>query len=355
MNINKKVTKEIIGVDVGGTKIAVGLVLPDGSINDSMIFETDVSSSKATLDSIANAVKEFINFSNIRIDDDEVIGFGIPGLVDSENGIGIASVNLNWKNIPVRSELMSRLKLNCVIENDVRVGAIGEAIYGLAKEAKNFLYLNVGTGVSVVIMIEGNIYSGVNGLAGEIGHAVMLPGGPTCKCGGEGCLEAIVSGPAIAQWAQKKFDDKQTKLETMNQISDPKNMTSELVFKSAEDGDGFAIETIHEIGDVMAYALQYLALAYDPEMIVIGGGVVQGGDIFTNYVQHKLEYLATKSWVFGKIYKPGLVKISSLGPNAGILGAAALVTSRNDRKEKIFEKDDYFSANSEKDVQVWKY
>lgn len=285
-----------IGVDVGGTKVAVGLVSPSGEIIASMIGETDTSCPKATLDCIADLVLNFINLESIDLNAMDAIDFGIPGLVDPEKGIGIASVNLNWQNVPVRDELTKRLHKPCIIDNDVRTGAIGEGIYGHAKNSNNYVYLNVGTGVSAVIINERKVFKGENGLAGEIGHAIIDPRGPVCKCGGRGCLEAVVSGPAIA------------------------------------------IETLHEVGDAITYALQYLALAFDPELIILAGGVFLGGNILTNYIQKQLHTLAKYSWVFSSIYRPDLVRNSALGANAGLLGAAALVTFTNKLKGEYMER-----------------
>lgn len=326
--------KDIIGVDVGGSKIAVGLVSPRGSIDHAMVFETDVSSEKATLDCIAGAVEQFIDTYAIELQLNDAIGFGIPGLVDADRGIGIASVNLNWENVPVRSELSARLNRPCVIDNDVRVGAIGEAIYGQAIDASYFLYLNIGTGVSVVIMNDGKFFSGVHGLAGEIGHAVMIPDGPVCKCGGKGCLEAIVSGPGIALRAQQHAGQLGGNGKFSWNDAYRSELTPEQVFTQAIRGEEFALKTIREVGDILAYSLQYLALAYDPEMIVLAGGVVHGGNILIDHAQEQLKRLAEESWVFGKIYSHDLVRISALGTHAGVLGAAALVVIDNFRKEK---------------------
>lgn len=325
--------KAIIGVDVGGSKIAVGLVSPSGQVLHAMNFKTDVHSVPATLDSIANAVQMFIRRYELTLTEDDMVGFGIPGLVDAEKGIGLASVNLNWNNVPVRSELISRLNIPCVIDNDVRVGAIGEAIYGYAKDKSFFLYLNIGTGVSTVIMIEGQIFGGVNGLAGEIGHAVMIPDGPACKCGGFGCLEAIVSGPAIALRAQEKIKMSQGNNGSFPHADAILDLSPEQVFSAAANGESYAIETIQEVGGILARVLQYLALAYDPELIVLAGGVMQGGQVMMDYVQQQLGRMAEESWVFGKIFSEELVKVSASRSHAGILGAAALVVISNNRKE----------------------
>lgn len=318
--------KRIIGADVGGTKIAACLVDVDGKVLSSVRRPTDLAGPEATLDSIANAVKELMTSNGIDPKGIDAIGFGIPGLVDAEKGIGIASVNLGWKDVPVRVGLERRLGIRCAIDNDVRAGALGEARFGAARGLKNWVYLNIGTGISAVILLEGKVFLGVRGLAGEIGHAVIVPDGPKCKCGGEGCLEAVASGPGIAERALEKVTNGRiSSLAAQASSAARERLTAEAVFEAAGAGDGVAVETLEEVGTLMAYALQYLALAYDPDVIVIGGSVVRGSPLLFGTIRGKLRELSDRSWVFAKSYSKDLVVLSALGNNAGVLGAAALV------------------------------
>ncbi len=209
MGANPPPQKQIIGIDVGGTKIAACLVDLQGRILSTIRKPTDVSEPDATLDSIANSAKELMVANQLDYNRIAAIGFGIPGLVDAEKGMGIASVNLGWKNVPVRAGLEARLGIHCVIDNDVRAGAMGEARFGAAKGFKNFVYLNIGTGISAVILLDGKFFMGTRGLAGEIGHAVLVPEGLECKCGGHGCFEAVASGPGIAERALGKIKNGQ--------------------------------------------------------------------------------------------------------------------------------------------------
>jgi glucokinase-like ROK family protein len=316
---------QYIGIDVGGTKIAASLVDQRGRIMSSIRRPTDVTHPEATLDSIADAANELITNNNISKSEIDAIGFGIPGLVDPDKGIGIASVNLNWKNVPVRSGLEARLGVRCIIDNDVRTGALGEAHFGIGKGQKNLVYLNIGTGISAVILLDNKFFMGVNGLAGEIGHAVLVPDGLLCKCGGRGCFEAVASGPAIAARAHEKIKEGRSSILSSLCQDLSQQLTAEMVFEAAVQNDQVANETLEEIGTLMAYALQYLALAYDHNLIIIGGGVVQGGLPLVKNIWNKLQLLADNSWVFRKVYTKDLVKLSSLGNDAGVLGAAALV------------------------------
>jgi glucokinase len=317
--------EHVIGIDVGGTKIAACLIDLQGNILSTVRRPTIITTPEATLDSIADAAKELMHDNMIDSQCVDAIGFGIPGLVDAKGGIGIASVNLGWKNVAVRAGLESRLGTRCLIDNDVRVGALGEAYFGTAKGLKNLVYLNIGTGISAVILFNGKFYMGTHGLAGEIGHAVLNPNGPQCKCGGRGCFEAVASGPGIAQHALEKIKTGRESTLSTQILENPQSLTAEMVYDAATLGDPVAIETLIEIGTMMAYSLEYLALAYDPDIIVIGGSVVLGSPLLFQIIQQKLQELAESSWVFGKVFTNNLVKLSILGNNAGVLGAAALV------------------------------
>lgn len=341
MGSDRSPQKQIIGIDVGGTKIAACLIDSEGRIVSTIRRPTDITAQEATLDSIAAATKELMRVNLLEASSIDAIGFGIPGLVDAKKGIGIASVNLGWKNVPVRAGLEARLGIRCVIDNDVRVGALGEAYFGAGKGAKHLVYLNIGTGISAVILINGEFFMGSRGLAGEIGHAVLIPGGLGCKCGGQGCFEAVASGPGIVQRALDKIKAGRETTIIAPVSEDAQPLTAEKVFEAATYGDPVAIETLQEIGTLMAYALEYLALAYDPDVIVLGGSVVLGSPLLFQIIQQTLQGLAESSWVFGKAYSQDLVKLSTLGNNAGVLGAAALVAPQ------LFVKPQPFSDTLE--------
>ena len=324
MHYSRSKQAKLIGTDVGGTKIEVSLVDLHGNILASDRRPTDTTNPEVTLDCISEAVSKFAVINQLDLNKFKMLGFGIPGLVDSEKGIGIASVNLGWKNVKVRDGLESRLGIRCVIDNDVRAGARGEVLFGAAKGLRNLVYLNIGTGISAVVLLDDKFFLGVRGLAGEIGHAVLIPDGLECKCGGRGCFEAVASGPGIVSRAMEKIRNGRESI-IAPQISDSiSTVTAERVFYAANNGDPVAIETIKEVGALIAYSLEYLVLAYDPDIIVLGGSVILGSSILFRFIQEKLHELAECSWVFRKAYSKDLIKLSTLGNHAGVLGAAAL-------------------------------
>lgn len=314
----------VIGVDVGGTKIAGALVNHKGILQGHLVHRTNILSTAATLDSIAKLIHDILQRENMNGANIRGIGLGIPGLVDPEQGIGIASVNLNWENVFVKDEIQKRTGIPCAIENDVKAAALGELRYGASKGLKNLVYLNIGTGVAAAIVLNRKIYRGQNDMAGEIGHAVVDIHGPKCKCGGQGCLEAIVSGPAIVRRIQTKIESGQESI-LAQQLNRKPEITSKDVYEAASIGDLAALETVHEVSRFLANAIQFLALAYDPQRIVLGGGVAYSTPLFFENLMQAIKQLSQESWVSRHLLTPNFITVTPLGSNIGILGAAALV------------------------------
>ena len=314
----------VVGVDVGGSKVAAALVDARGGIFGSLRSPTELSSSEATLDCIASTVNRSIQSSGIPRGQISGVGVGIPGMVDPVLGIGVASVNLNWKDVAVVQALQSRLVLPCWIENDVKAAGMGEARYGAGKGKRSLVFLTIGTGVAAAVILENNIYRGSSGLAGEIGHAVIDRRGPACKCGGQGCLEALVSGPAIAARAAGKIQSGRHSVIADMIEGHTADLSARTVFEAARLDDPLALETIDDACQDLAIAIQWLALAYDPQVIVLGGGVSQAGSLLLTPLMRQVQRLASASWVFGKLYNPEFLQISRLGEQIGVLGAAAL-------------------------------
>lgn len=321
------ISSAVIGVDVGGTKIAAALVDADGKLSGRVRSPTDLSSTEATLDSIAAAARAALDLSGFSSDQVSGVGLGIPGLVDPQRGIGLASVNLGWHDVPVRDSLQSRLGLPCIIENDVRAAALGEAFFGAGSGLEILVFLTIGTGIAASVVLEGHIYRGAHSLAGEIGHAVIQPGGPLCKCGGHGCFESLASGPSIAGRLRSKFESRSGSSQQHLPAEAVRNLTAEEVFRLVAQGDELATETIREVADDVAFVLQFLALTYDPQVIVLAGGVSQAGQLFLDPVRKSLERYAVDNWVFNRVYTQELVQLSQLGEDIGILGAAALINA----------------------------
>jgi glucokinase len=210
------------------------------------------------------------------------------------------------------------------VENDVRAAALGEARFGAGRQTALQLFLVIGTGIAATLVMDRRIYRGAHNLAGEIGHAVLDPEGPLCKCGVRGCFESLAAGPAIsARYAQKLLAAGRDGSQNLQDLN--RGITAETVFRLAGDGDLLAKETVNETAEYVAHALQFLALAYDPEIIVIAGGVSRAGASFLTPVREALERRVKRSLVLAKMYTPDLVQLSQLGKEISVLGAAALV------------------------------
>lgn len=309
----------VVGVDVGGTKIAAALIDAEGVPLHRVRYPTEISSPQATLDSIAYSIDQVIEEAGMRRADIYAVGLGIPGLIDPVRGIGVASVNLNWRNVPVRAGLQERLGLPCFIENDVKAAALGEARYGAGRGLDSLVFMIIGTGIAASVVQNHTILRGAHGVAGEIGHAIIDPNGPLCKCGGRGCFEALASGPAIAARALSKLaNGRSSSLASLAEI------TAEDVFEAAGRDDPLACQTIQEVAGYVAFVVQFLALAYDPQVIVLGGGIPLAGDLFFAPVQKALEKQASANWVFREMYSPDLVQVTRMGADIAVIGAAAL-------------------------------
>jgi glucokinase len=317
-----------IGVDVGGTKIAAGLVDAQGHIHDRVQRPTPAGSPENILRGIADVVEEVIAASSLERGAIEAVGLGIPGPVDPERGIGIVSVNLGWRDVPVRSELEKMLGKPCFIENDVKAAALGEYRYGRGQGLSDMVYLSIGTGIEAPMILDGRLYRGPTGMAGEVGHAIVDREGPRCKCGATGCLEALASGPAIAARAETKIKSGRTSVLMRTPAAGQGQITAEKVFEAAANGDRVAMETVEETGDYLAFAVQLLIMMLDPQLVVIGGGVAQAGDVLLGQIRRSLARQAEESYVFKDVFRPERVQLTRLGSDAGILGAVSLVAPR---------------------------
>lgn len=311
-----------IGVDVGGTKIAAAVVDASGRLTHRVQRATDVSGVDATLASIRAAIEAVLADAGPTAGDVGGVGLGIPGKVDPVSGVGLLSVNLGWRDAPVVATLEAALGLPCRIENDVSVGALGEARYGAGRDRQSLVYLSLGTGVAARVVIDGRLYRGAGGMAGEIGHLVSDPDSLLCKCGARGCLEAIASGPGIAARAQQAVDARTPT--ALRDMAAGGPVTTRMVFAAADAGDEVAQTIVERTGQYLGGAVKTLIMLYDPEIVVLGGGLAQAGNRLTAAIIREVDRLAAESYVFRDLWRPDRLAVSVLGPDVALLGAAAL-------------------------------
>ena len=314
-------TKFSIGIDLGGSHITAALVDQNGHIK----VRKKVSFTKAPngahgLRLIIQQVKSFTNISSL-ISNHSVIGLGLacPGGVDAERGIVLAdSPNLiGWKGTKVKQELEKALKIRVFIDNDANLAGWGEKCWGAGKGARNLICLTLGTGVGGGIIIDNQIYRGSHFYAAEIGHMMIDPGGQICSCGQAGHLEALVSGPAIvaryASYTLKVYPERSRRAQRST-------LHAKAIFDMARKGDKIAQEVVNQTVYYLGIACASLINIFDPEMVVIGGGVANAGEILFR----PLRQIVKKS-IMKHPYRRPLIVPAKLGEDAGLLGAAALV------------------------------
>jgi glucokinase len=319
----------IIGVDVGGTKIAAGLVDRDGQVSGRVKIPTDTSHPAKTLQAIADAISGVMQEAVVSAAQIKAIGLGIPGIVDPVRGTCLFSANLGWENVAVQDWLEQATGLPCAIENDVSAGALGESLYGAGQGQRQMVYLSLGTGIAARAIINGQLYNGAHGMAGEIGHLMCDPTGPRCRCGAIGCLEALAAGPALAEAAQQKIQDGSASPLLLKQLQHPEEqMRAEHVFAAAALGDSVAHQIIQRAARYLAYGLSFLVFTYDPQCIVIGGGLAtEQSPLMTAIHQETARWIAQSPVARGRI-GADIIRPARLQQDAGIVGAGALILAQ---------------------------
>jgi glucokinase-like ROK family protein len=279
LEVNPEIGR-VLGVDMGATHL--GLVLADFSARviaeDEFPFDVSLGP-RDCLKIVDQQVRTFLEKHKCYLDDVAAIGVGVPGPVVSEKGgVIVPPIMPGWDNFPIRSHLETLWGHPVKLNNDAELGALGEWAYGAGRSENNLLYIKVGYGIGAGLLLNGIIYSGATGSAGEIGHITINEHGPLCTCGNRGCLEAFAGGRAIAEQARKAIKlGKRTQLSTINPIE---KITAFDVAMEARKGDLVAQEIISSAGQYLGIAIASLINVVNPSMIVIGGGVSQMGDLF---------------------------------------------------------------------------
>jgi glucokinase-like ROK family protein len=254
------------------------------------------------------------------INSDLILGYGItvPGLIDIKKGMSLSY--LQFGNQPIEKSFREIFKKPVFIEHDTRAMAWGEAWFGLAKNKENVLFINIGSGIGLGIIINGQLYHGNSGLCGEFGHIQMNPDGELCYCGKIGCLETIASGAAMVKKSQEKIrNGKSTILKTIVN-NDIEAITLKNIIDAANNGDLFAIELIEEAGEYLAKAMSILIHLFNPEAIIIGGEISDAGNLITDPVQQKLNKYAMQ-----RLKQDTTILLSELKEKAGLMGILPIV------------------------------
>jgi glucokinase len=310
----------ILGIDLGGTKILSSVINPQGEMlsRDHSITPA-AEGPEGVIQAILQSAERACEGAAIATDRVAAVGIGAPGLADTEAGILYTSPNLpGWKDVPLRDIIQEKFKKRAFLINDGNAAALGEYYFGAAKGVAHFIYVTISTGIGGGIIIDGKVLNGSKGMAGEIGHMTIADEGPPCRCGNRGCWEALASGTALAKAARKRIE---TGVDTtILSLADGKieSVTAQTVQSAAEKGDPVAHQLISQTAYYFGVGLANLINIFNPEMIVIGGGLSNMGDRLL-----KPAYEEAGRRAFQRMYRSVRFVKASLGRNCGVLGAAA--------------------------------
>ena len=308
----------VIGVDLGGTKIYIALVDLEGNIIKEKTVETLAHEGEQA---VMGRIIDTINYVIDGTDKDLIraIGIGSPGPLDVKNGVIIETANLPFKNFEIVKTIKEEYELPTYLDNDANVATLGEFMFGAGKGTENMVFITASTGIGGGAVLNGKLFRGATGNALEVGHMTVSTEGPRCGCGNLGCAEALGSGTAIGRRAKEAVS---TNVKTSLKNYD--NVTSKEVFKEAANGDRVAQNILNTSLTYLGIAVANTITNFDPEKVVVGGGVVNGGDIVIDTIRNVVEERCMAAFVENcKIEK------AVLGGKAGVLGAAALaITER---------------------------
>jgi glucokinase len=312
---------ETIGVDLGGTKMLIGVLA-----GTERLYEQREASTGQTEDELVELLVREVTEARDARPNVTAVGLGIPATIDHDKGIAVSAVNLPLADLPIRDIVSERVGLPVFVDNDGNVAALAEYLYGAAQGKPHMVMLTVGTGIGGGLILGGEIYRGSTGAGAELGHVVIQADGPPCQgnCPNHGCVETFASGTAIAREgkavAEREPDSALGKALAAGPI------VGKTVTQLAMKGDPLASEVVAQAGRHLGVALASLANIFDPDVIVIGGGVSAVGDLMLDPAREELRSRALPP--MNKVP----VQLAQLGPEAGMIGAAAMALIELDKE-----------------------
>jgi glucokinase len=330
-----------IGVDLGGTNLRIAAVNEQGDLMEKVTLGTRVALGK---DRVIHDMCDAIRVLAVKYGDAgslQGIGIGMPGIIDMKTGMLRESPNLpGWAESPVQAEIEQRLGTRVILENDANVAALGEKWLGAAKDVDDMIMLTLGTGVGGGIVLEGRIWHGMTGMAGEFGHMTVEPEGPQCGCGNRGCVEQYASATAVVRMAKEAIASGRAPGLAQAANSDPE-FNAKAVYNLAIQGDEEARKIVGRLGRALGICIANLVNAFNLPMYVVGGGVASAWEAFSPFVFEELRlrsliYAATAprsplsdgQGASGQVDSEGptstIVTRALLGSDAGLYGAAEL-------------------------------
>ena len=321
----RKKQRYILGVDLGGTNIVVGALPSDGA------RECPVRSVPTRADQGADAVVDrIVQLIELVISDTRAekgasrsdfvgVGIGAPGPLDRDRGLVIVAPNLGWHDFPLRDRISDRVGLPATLDNDANCATYGEWWQGAAKGGRHVVGMTIGTGIGGGLILDGRLFHGASDVAGEIGHMTIDSTGRRCKCGNYGCLEAYASGTAIAVRAREALDRDETGSILLELAGgDPEHITAATVYGAAQQGDALARELVQETARFLGAGVANLLNIFNPDTVVIAGGVTQAGALLFEPLRVEARRRAFRPAVDACRILPGI-----LPGTAGVVGAIA--------------------------------
>lgn len=306
-----------IGVDIGGTKVAAAVVDAEGAVVAHTRRDTPAEDVSQILQAIMDATEELVNDHQV-----EAIGVGAAGWIDAQRSTVLFAPNIAWRNEPLRAELAEKFHLPVVVENDANVAGWAEYRFGAGRDVESMVMYTVGTGIGGAIILNGQLIRGEHGIAAELGHLQAVPDGQVCGCGRRGCLEQYASGQALVRLGRTAVAHAPDTAPTLSALAagDPDAVTGPMITKAARQGDRAATAALADIGKWLGLACVDLVQALDPAVIVIGGGVVEAGDLLLEPARAAYEGgMAQRALLPGALIRP-----AEMRNTAGVVGAASL-------------------------------
>lgn len=312
--------KAALGVDIGGTKVAIGVVNREGKIIAQQRAPMVASgSAEAGLDAVTVAIDSMLSSTTMEI---ESIGICAPGPLDPTRGIVLNPPNVPcWRNFPLAEKVSAKYRVPVKVDNDANAAALAETLWGAARGFRYVFYATIGTGIGSGIVFDGSIYHGKTGSAGEGGHVSIDYHGPVCACGKRGCIEILAAGPAIGLRARTKIATEPARGSLLASLAggDVAAVTSETVGRAYAQGDALAKEVLLDTVDLLAPWLGNIVDLLDPDVIVIGGGVAAMLKPFFEELKRRLP-----AWCVNPHVSDIPLLMAHYGADAGIAGGAAL-------------------------------
>jgi glucokinase len=314
--------RETIGIDLGGTKMLVGVL--DGT---EVLWESREASTGQSEEELVELVVREVGEAREARPNATAVGLGIPATIDHDRGVAVSAVNLPLEDLPIRDLVSERVGLPVFVDNDATVAALAEFLYGAAKGKPNIVMLTVGTGIGGGLILGGEVYRGATGAGAELGHTVIQADGPPCQgnCPNHGCVEALASGTALGREGQAAAESAPDSV-LGRMLATEETIDGKAVTEAAIDGDETAIGVFELIGSRLGVACSSFANIFQPDAIVVGGGVIAAGELLLEPARRELRQRALNPMNRTPILE------ATLGNDAGMIGAAAMARTELGRR-----------------------